>query len=264
MNISEYAQLDGLALAELVRTGAVTAKELGMSMLTAVEQVNPQLNAVIETYAERVAAMSQDDKPTGVLGGVPFLLKDLFVFEAGKRSESSSRLMQGWISSEDTLLTTRFKNSGVNILGRSTTPEFGLSGSTESVLTGATRNPWDVSKMAVGSSGGSAAAVSSGIVPMGHASDAAGSIRIPASCCNLVGLKPSRGRISNAPDAEHAASFSVNSIVSRSVRDTAAMLDALVGAAPGDFTALAPLPRPYLAELTAPETPLRIAFTTDQ
>ncbi|MEM7533984.1 MAG: amidase family protein, partial [Chloroflexota bacterium] len=261
--LSAYTHYDGLGLAELVRNGDVTVKELGAAMLAAVERVNPQINAVIETYAQRVEALSQDHKPEGVFGGVPFLLKDLFMYESGKRSESGSRLMKGWVSKDETLLTTRFKHAGLNILGRTTTPEFGLSGSTESLHTGSTRNPWDLSKMAGGSSGGSAAAVASGIVPMAHASDGAGSIRIPASCCNLVGLKTSRGRISSYPDAEHAYNFAVNFIVSRTVRDTAAMLDAVAGSAPGDLAPIAPPTQPYVNELTATPTLLRIAVTTD-
>ena len=265
MNVAEYAQYDGLGLAELVKKSEVTAKELGKCLLTAVEQVNPQINAVIETYGERVAAMSQDDKPKdGIFAGVPFLLKDLGIMEAGKKSESGSRLGKGWMAREDAWLTKRFKEAGLSLLGRTTTPEFGLSGSTESLLTGKTRNPWDLSKMAGGSSGGAAAAVSSGILPMAHASDGAGSIRIPASCCNLVGLKVSRGRVSRYPRADHAYEFSVDFIVSRSVRDTAAMLDAIGGPAPGDFAIITQPVRPYLQEFTRPQAPLRIAFTTER
>ncbi|MEM7111078.1 MAG: amidase family protein [Chloroflexota bacterium] len=264
MNLAEYAAYDGLGLAELVRKGEVTAKELGELALTAVSRTNPHINAVIETYADRVEAMSQDDQPVGVFGGVPFMLKDLFMADAGRKSESGSRLTQGWVATEDAWLTQRFKAAGLSILGRTTTPEFGLSGSTESILTGATRNPWDLSKMAGGSSGGAAAAVSSGIVPLAHASDGAGSIRIPASCCNLVGLKVSRGRVSSYPDPEMAYNYAVNFIVSRTVRDTAAMLDAVSGAAPGDFTVIAEPKRPFLDELQGKKRSLRIAVTTDQ
>ncbi len=263
MKVSEYANYDGLGLAELIRQKEVTVKEVGEAHLTAVSQINPHINAIIESYAERVESLTQDSPVEGQFGGVPFLLKDLFMNEAGCKSESGSRLSRGMKANSDSFLTQQFKNAGLMLMGRTTTPEFGLSGSTESILTGATRNPWDLSKMAGGSSGGAAAAVSSGIVPMAHASDGAGSIRIPASCCNLVGLKTSRGRTSTAPDPEHPYSFSVNFVVSRTVRDTAVLLDTVHGAAPGDFTVINLPSRPYAEELNATPRPLRIAVTTD-
>ncbi|MEM7346247.1 MAG: amidase, partial [Chloroflexota bacterium] len=264
MNLTEYTQYDGLGLADLIKQGDVTAKELGQLFLAAVEAINPQINAVIETYADRIEAMSQDYKPDGPFAGVPFLLKDLIIAEAGKESASGSRLGQGWIATEDALLTQRFKQAGLTLLGRTTTPEFGLSGSTESLLTGKTRNPWNLDKMAGGSSGGAAAAVSSGLLPMANASDGAGSIRIPASCCNLVGLKVSRGRVSHYPRPEHAYDFGVEFIVSHTVRDSAAMLDAVGGPAPGDFAVIHQPHQPYLTDSETPPQPLRIAFTTAQ
>ena len=192
MDLSEYAQYDAVGLAELVKRKQVTAKELGRLFLIAVEKVNPKINAVIETYAERVEALEDRPLPTGPFAGVPFLLKDLGATENGKRQECGSRLMKGYVADKDSFLTTRFKQAGLTLLGRSATPEFGLAGTTESILTGATRNPWNLEMLAGGSSGGAAASVAAGIIPIAHASDGAGSIRIPASACGLVGLKPSR------------------------------------------------------------------------
>src|SRR5690349_18632028 len=201
MNLTEYASYDGLGLAELVRAGQVSAAELGQLILSAVALVNPRINAVLETYPERVAALARGGQPDGAFAGVPFLLKDIGAGEAGKPQELGSRLARGRVAGSDSFLTEQFRAAGLNILGRTATPEFALSASTESLLTGATRNPWDRRLSAGGSSGGAAASVAAGIVPIAHASDGAGSIRIPASACGLVGLKPSRGRVSSGPDA---------------------------------------------------------------
>ncbi len=174
MKLAEYARYDGLGLAELVRARQISAQELGLLFLAAVEKVNPQINAVIETYPERVAALDPHMAPHGPFAGVPFLLKDIGSAEAGKRQEMGSRLMRGSVAAVDGFLTQRFREAGLTILGRSTTPEFALSASTESVLTGATRNPWSPRLSAGGSSGGSAASVAAGILPLAHASDGAG------------------------------------------------------------------------------------------
>jgi amidase len=263
MNLAEYASYDGLGLAELVRAGQVSAFELGQLLLSAVELVNPQINAVIETYPERVAALDRGARPDGAFAGVPFLLKDIGAGEAGKPQEMGSRLARGRLAAIDSFLTEQFRAAGLTILGRTTTPEFALSASTESLLTGATRNPWDVRRSAGGSSGGAAASVAAGIVPIAHASDGAGSIRIPASACGLVGLKPSRGRVSSGPlAAESLAGMSQEFVVCRTVRDAAAMLDAVARPMAGDPFIIVRQPRSYLLQMGAEVGPLRIAWTS--
>ena len=234
MNLSEYAQYDGLGLAEVIRKRDVTPTEVAELFLQAVAKVNPHINAVIEVYADalELAAQSNLQAP---FGGVPFLRKDLGATEAGRRQELGSRLFKGYVPECDSYLTTRFKKAGLAIMGRSAVPELGISGQTETILQGITRNPWNLERMAGGSSGGAAASVAAGIVPLAHAGDGGGSIRIPASCCGLVGLNPSRGRISAGPNRQDPMfGLAREFIVSRSVRDTAAMLDAVCGAAPGD------------------------------
>ena len=261
MNLAEYCNYDGLDLAKLVKNGDVSVQELAALALKAAERVNPHINAIIETYDDAPNATVND----GPFSGVPFLRKDLFVEEAGRLNENGSRLWKGYRSEADSWLTTQFRQSGVNIIGRTTTPEMGLSGSTESLHTGKTRNPYNLELMAGGSSGGSAASVAAGVVPLAHASDGAGSIRIPASACNLVGLKPSRGRVNAAPaSGVQPYDFAVNFVVSRSVRDSAAMLDALQGSEPGAYVEIVQPERPYLQELDQPLAPLRVAFTHAQ
>ncbi len=262
MNLAEYAAYDGLGLAELVRQRQVTAKALGRLMLAAVELVNPQINAVIQAYAERVEAMADDYLPPGPFAGVPFLLKDLGAGEKGAIQEAGSRLWRGRVLRYDGFLTERFRAAGLSLLGRTTTPEQGLSSTTESVLAGATRSPWNLETRAGGSSGGAAASVAAGITPIAHASDGAGSIRIPAAGCGLVGLKPSRGRVSLGPGAsDPLLGMVVEFAVSRTVRDTAALLDAVSQPAPGDPYIILQPQRPYRQEVGAPTGKLRIAWT---
>lgn len=262
MNLAEYAQYDGLGLAELVRRREVTAKELGRLMVAAVEKINPSINAVIQTYADRVEAMQDDEVPGGPFAGVPFLLKDLGSGEKGAVQEAGSRLCRGRVLKRDAFLIERFRAAGLRLLGRTTTPEHGLSSTTESVLTGATRSPWNLSTRAGGSSGGAAASVAAGIVPLAHASDGAGSIRIPAAVCGVVGLKPSRGRVSLGPGVnDPLMGMVVEFAVSRTVRDTAALLDAVSKPAPGDPFIIVQPRRPYRQEVGAPTGKLRIAWT---
>lgn len=262
MNLAEYATYDGLGLAELVKRREVTAKELGRLMVAAVEKVNPQINAVIQTYADRVEAMAEDQTPTGPFAGVPFLLKDIGSGEKGAVQEAGSRLWQGRILKYDAFLIERFRAAGLRLLGRTTTPEMALSSSTESILTGATGNPWNPVTRAGGSSGGAAASVAAGIVPLAHASDTAGSIRIPAATCGLVGLKPSRGRVSQGPGmGESTMGMDGHFAINRTVRDTAALLDAVSQPAPGDPFIIVQPQRPYLQEVDAPTGRLEIAWT---
>lgn len=264
MKLAEYAHYDGLGLADLVQQRAVTAKELAEVALTAVAKVNPSINAVLSTYADRVADMSQDYQPVGPFAGVPFLLKDFGAAEDGQIQEMGSRLLQGRRHQGETFLAGRFKAAGLTMLGRTTTPEFALSLSTESLLAGPTHNPWRLGRLAGGSSGGAAASVAAGITPVAHASDGAGSIRIPASASGVVGLKPSRGRISLGPQlAESLMGMGVEFAVSRTVRDTAALLDAVAGPLPGDPVVITQPTRPYRQEVGAPLERLRIAWTTE-
>jgi amidase len=262
MNLAEYASYDGLGLAELVRARQISAKELGLLFLAAVDKLNPQINSVIETYAERVAALDPLLAPQGIFAGVPFMLKDIGSGEAGRRQEMGSRLTRGAIADHDRFLTQRFRAAGLTILGRTTTPEFALSASTESLLTGATRNPWNPELLAGGSSGGAAASVAAGMLPLAHASDGAGSIRIPASACGLVGLKPSRGRVSCGPlMAESLAGMSQEFVLCRTVRDAAAMLDAVAGPMVGDPFVIEQPAQPYLQDIGRSLGQLRIAWT---
>lgn len=232
MNLTDYAQHDGLGLAQLVRDKQVSAAELAQTGLRAIAALNPALNAVIETYdnASEVCAAAPADL-TAPFTGVPFLLKDIGSHDAGVTFELGSRLAQGLkappVASE---LVNRFRASGVTVLGRTNIPELGSSCSTEPLLYGPTRNPWNVERSPGGSSGGAAAAVASGMVPIAHANDAGGSIRWPAACCGLFGLKPSRNLNPVGPDAAQALNgLAAEHIVSRSVRDTAAMLDVTAG-----------------------------------
>ncbi len=193
MNLADYPSCDGVALADLVRRREVSPKELAHLFVEAVEKVNPGINAIIEVYSDRIEELDDRAISTSTVpfAGVPFLMKDIGAGENGRHQESGSRLMKGNVADKDSFLTALFKKAGLILLGRTTTPEFALGVSTESELMGATRNPWNMETMAGGSSGGSAASVAAGIVPMAHGSDNGGSIRIPASACGLVGLKPS-------------------------------------------------------------------------
>ncbi len=264
MNLTEYAGYDGLGLAELIRKREVTAQEVAESALAGVHKINPKINAIIETYEDRVEKAGKLPAPDSLFSGVPIFLKDLGATEAGKRQEMGSRLAKGYVAATDSYLTIRFKEAGTIILGRAATPELGFAATTESVLTGATRNPWDLKLIAGGSSGGSAAAVAAGILPAAHASDGGGSIRIPAACCGVVGLKPSRGRVTCGPDAdERLFGLAQEFVVSRTVRDTAAMLDAVCKPAPGDPYVIMRPRQPYLKEVGAPTGTLRIAFAAE-
>lgn len=262
MTIEEYTQCDGLALGELVRTGNVTATELAQLAYQAYTSTNPHINAVVEFFMDKLDTLKNRAPTNGPFEGVPFMLKDYGASEAGRRQEIGSRLLEGHVSKSTSYLAVCFQQAGLINLGRTATPEYTLSLSTESALNGATRNPWNPARLAGGSSGGAAAAVAAGVMPCAHATDAAGSIRIPASACGLVGLKPSRGRVSAAPHAsESVYGMSQEFIVSRSVRDSAVMLDLVSTPAPGDPFVIRQPDRPYSMEPGAPTGPLRIAWS---
>jgi Asp-tRNA(Asn)/Glu-tRNA(Gln) amidotransferase A subunit family amidase len=260
---TEYADYDGLGLAELVRARQVAPEEVLEAAIGRIEALNPALNAVVtRVYDEaRLAARRHDrDAP---LAGVPFLLKDLGAAQAGVPLSAGSRFFKHAVVPVDAETVVRHKRAGLMILGRTNTPEFGLSATTEPVAFGPTRNPYDLARTPGGSSGGSAAAVAVRMVPIAHASDGGGSIRIPASCCGLFGLKVTRNRNTYAPYAgEGLAGCSVEHVVSRSVRDSAAVLDATAGPGIGDPYFATPPARPFIEEVGAAPGRLRIAFTT--
>jgi len=264
MRLDEYTQYDAIGLGELVRAGEVSPSELATACLQAVEHINPALNAVIETFPERAESPGHRPSTHAPFAGVPFLIKDIGATERGTRCEFGSRLAAGYVAPADSDLTRQWRAAGLIILGRTPIPELGFSCTTESVLYGPTRNPWDTTRMTGGSSGGAAAAVASGIVPIAHANDAGGSIRNPSSCCGLVGLKPSRGRTTAGPAAaDMQCGLAIEHAVSRTLRDSAALLDATQGRGVGDpYTIDAPS-RPYREELDAEPGRLRIAFTTE-
>jgi amidase len=262
MKLHEYANRDGIALAAALRQGEVTAHEIIEAARAACAAVNPTLNAVVEFYAE--VAESDGAPATGALAGVPLLRKDLGAAEAGRLQECGSRLLLGHRPVRNSTYVTLCRNAGLRFVGRSTTPEFAISSATESVLAGITRNPWNPERMAGGSSGGAAAAVAAGIVPIAHASDGGGSIRIPAAACGIVGLKPSRGRVSQGPEgADALLGLAGEFVVTRSIRDAAAMLDVLSPPQPGDPFILWNPGRPYAALAAERGKRLRIAITTE-
>ena len=237
MKVADYTEFDALGLADLIRGGEISQREVAEAALNAVAQVNPRINAVIETWTdEKVTAQGN-----AIFFGVPFLIKDVGIAMAGRRGEVGSRLASGYTSATDSTLMKQFRQAGFLTIGRTATPEFAISTTTEPVANGPTRNPWDLSRSAGGSSGGSGAAVAAGTVPIAHGTDASGSIRVPASNNGLVGLKPTRGRVSNGPFVDEIWSgLGVQFGLSRSVRDSAALLDVAAGHAFGEpyYTAL--------------------------
>jgi amidase len=256
VRLSEYIEYDATGLANLVRTHEVSAPELASLARSAYDQVNAHLNAVIEFYADAETAPGIDGGP---FLGVPFLRKDLGAAEAGRLQERGSRLFKGHRATGDSYYFRRARQAGLRTVGRTATPEFGASGMTETILNGITRNPWDLERSTGGSSGGAAAAVAAGITPIAHGSDGAGSIRNPAAWCGLVGLNPSRGRISGGPDGQDPwFGLAREFVLCRTVRDMAAALDSFSGPHPGDpFTIVQPS-RPYIEELSQPTGALRV------
>jgi len=260
--IEEYTRHDGLGLAALVRSGAVSATELLATALARIDAHNPALNAVIRRRDEKVRAEAKQVDPAAPFAGVPFLVKDLIATLAGEPTAGGNRLLAGLTMPRDSELVRRFRAAGVLIAGRTNTPEFGLTPYTEPELFGPTLNPWSPLHSPGGSSGGSAAAVAAGMVPLASGGDGGGSIRIPASCCGLFGLKPSRGTTPTGPEfGELWHGFAIEHVLSRSVRDSAAMLDATAGADPGAPYAAPAQARPFLDEVSTEPGRLRIAFT---
>ncbi|HXA37662.1 MAG TPA: amidase family protein [Phenylobacterium sp.] len=260
----DYSDYDGLGLAELVAKRAVTPLELVEAAIERIERHNPVLNAVVYKGYDDARAWARGDLPDGPFKGVPFLIKDLPLPVAGWPRSFGSRFAKGLIDDEDCGLTRRYRASGVVLVGKTNTPEYGITGTTESAALGPCRNPFNPNHIAGGSSGGAASAVAAGIVPLAHASDGLGSIRIPAACCGLVGLKVTRDRVPNLPDGyDYALGNVVDHVVSRTVRDSAAMLDATDHPEPGSPYPSPPKARPYLEEVEASPGRLRIAWSSE-
>jgi len=261
VDLDTYRAQDALGLAELVRTGAVTPDELLDAALAMVDAVNPSCNAVVTRFEGDARRAIRDGLPDGPFRGVPFIIKDLWTRVAGVVTTNGSRLFADDVAPADSEIVRRYRAAGLVLFAKSNTPELGLNASTESVLLGPARNPWDPTRSTGGSSGGAAAAVAAGIVPMAHATDGGGSIRIPASCCGLFGLKPSRGRITLGPErSEGWAGMSAQHVVSRTVRDSAAALDATAGTMSGDPYTAPPAPAAYLEESAVDPPPLRVGW----
>ncbi len=254
--------LDATAQAELVRSGQASPAELVAECLQRIEALDPQLNAFVTVCYEEAEVLAAGELPDGPFRGVPIAIKDL-TETAGVRTTFSSRAFADYVPQRDPATVRRIREAGFVIVGKTNTPEFGVTAVTESDLNGVCRNPWDLSRTPGGSSGGAAAAVASGMIPLGHGSDGGGSIRIPAACCGLFGLKPSRGRISRAPYGNALAGLSTDGAITWSVRDAAAFLDVLAGYEPGDPLWAPPPERPFLEEVGADPGRLRIAFTTE-
>jgi len=255
---------DSLAIADAIRTRQVSVEEVVRDAIARIEKLNPQLHAVIHPMfeqAQRQAAAPLADA-TAPFAGVPFLIKDLLTSYAGEPMASGSALYAGWRPSHDSELMRRYRKAGVIVVGKTNTPEFGLTPFTEPKAVGISRNPWNVGRTTGGSSGGSAAAVASGMVTMAGGGDGGGSIRIPASCCGIFGFKPTRGRVPTGPDEGEIWGGAVTEgVLTRSVRDSAAMLDAIHGADAGAPYAAPPRARPFLDEVTTEPGRLRVAFT---
>ena len=264
ISFTDYTRHDGLGLAALVRSGQVSADELLETAFARIEAHNPALNAVIRTRQAQARAEAARIDFEAPFAGVPFLLKDLIASLAGEPTAGGNAMLATLRMPRDSELVRRYRAAGVQIAGRTNTPEFGLTPYTEPVLFGPTHNPWSLAHSPGGSSGGSAAAVAAGMVPLASGGDGGGSIRIPASCCGLFGLKPSRGLTPTGPAfGELWHGFAIEHVLSRSVRDSAAMLDASAGTDPGAPYA-APMPqRPFLDEVGTEPGRLRVAFTRE-
>jgi amidase len=259
--VADLASMDATAQAELVRSGEASPSELVEAAIARVEQLNPELNAVIhELFEEGRAEAESPDLPDGPFKGVPFLFKDLGAAYAGQPLHLGMRALKeaGFRAPVDSYLAERFRAAGFVVIGKTNVPELGILPTTEPVAYGPTRNPWNTDHTPGGSSGGSGAAVASGMVPAAHANDGGGSIRIPASINGLVGLKPTRQRISEGPlIGDNMGGLTVELALTHTVRDTAAILDAVQGSAPGD-PYVAPAPSgPYMDEIGV-EPKLRI------
>ncbi|VVS91523.1 amidase [Desulfoluna spongiiphila] len=260
--LNEYTRFDALGLAELVRKGDVHPRELLESAISRTEQMNPDLNAIIYTFFDRARSMASGPLPEGPFTGVPFLLKDLMDSYAGEPLCKGSRGIRA-VPEENSELVNRFVSAGVVPFGKTNTPEFGLTITTEPKSSGPAHNPWGRGISTGGSSGGSAAAVAAGIVPMASANDGGGSIRFPSACCGVFGLKPSRGLNPMGPESGEGWDGAVaGHVITRSVRDSAAMLDITAGPEVGAPYRVSRGHGTYLDACGTDPAPLRIAFSS--
>jgi amidase len=268
MTMEDFGAYDAVGLAELVRRRAVSATELVDTAIARAERVNERLNAIVTPLYDRAraeAAALDETVTTEVAApfrGVPFLLKDLYAPLAGAPMAAGSKLLKDFRAPHDSTLVARFRAAGLIVFGKTATPELGITPYTEPALHGPTHNPWDLALTPGGSSGGSAAAVAAGIVPAAHGNDGGGSLRIPASCCGLFGLKPTRGRTPVGPDLTHLwHGYAIDHVLTRSVRDSAAMLDAIAGPEPTSPYWAPPAARPFSTEVGTAPRRLRIALS---
>lgn len=260
----DFHEYDAIGLAELIRTKQITSLELVDEVIDRIERVNMTLNGVTIKMYDHARELAKGDVGIGPLAGVPFLLKDFLAEYAGIEYSASSRFVDGFVPDKDTELVKRFKKAGFITVAKTNLPEFAIGATTEPEFRGATRNPWDTTRVPGGSSGGAGAMVAAGVVPVAHGNDAGGSIRIPAAACGTVGLKPTRGRNPLGPYyGELFSGFVAEHVLTRTVRDTAAVLDATAGSDVGDWYPAPPQTRPYLGEVGIPPGKLRIAFSTE-
>jgi len=263
MSFSEYGACDALGLAQLIAKKKISAREAMDEAIGRAERLNPKLNAIVYKAYDEARAAAKGKQGKGLFAGVPFVLKDMRANVMGWPNRSGSRFVPATPSSFESTLVTRFKEAGLIPFGKTNVPEFGILPTTECKLYGPARNPWDLAHSTGGSSGGSAAAVAAGIVPIAHATDGGGSIRIPASACGLVGLKVSRGRLTQGPGtADATGGLSVDGVVTKSVRDTAAALDATCGLNYGDPYFAPPPEGSYLKGIKRKPKRLRVAVST--
>ena len=263
MNWDEWAASDAVGLAELVQKGQLAPAELARQVAQGVARLNPALSAVVEVFEDAVAdPVENGTRLDGAFAGVPYLMKDLGPTLGGRLQEMGSLFMRGNRAQADSFLTAQIRRAGLNIIGRTTTPEFGVCSSAENPAVYVTRNPWDTDYTTCGSSAGSGAMVAAGVIPMSHGSDGGGSIRIPAGVNGVIGLKPSRGVFSIAPALSDLTGLvSSQGCLSRSVRDTAAFVDHCRGGAPGEFMPFWSPPEPYSQLIKRDPKRLRIALS---
>ena len=263
MGIADFSDFDGVGLADLVRKKEATPLELVDAAIERIERHNGALNAIVYSAFDEARATAKTNLPDGPFRGVPLLIKDLGCPVKGWPRTEGSRYCKDDVDAEDGLLTARYRDAGFVLLGKTNTPEFGITGTTESALLGPCRNPWNTDHIAGGSSGGAASAVAAGMVPIAHASDGLGSIRIPAACCGLFGLKITRDRNPNGPNTDRVIGLSVDHVVTRSVRDSAAVLDATGYPEPQSPYAYPPKDRPFSMEVGAKPGKLKIAYSIE-
>ena len=259
MGFEQYSSYDALGLADLVRRREVSPQELAECALQAIERVNPDVNCVVQTLPDYAKRQIKNGIPQGPFHGVPFLVKEFGMHFKGMTTSAGSRLAKGVSFDDDTELMTRMKNAGLVTVGTTTTPEMAFNANTESLVYGSTCNPWNLNHSVGGSSGGAGAAVASGIVPMAHANDGGGSIRIPAACNGVVGMKPSRGRTPTGPGSGiFLWGLAIEFVETRTVRDSAALLDAVAGPDDGYFYHAEPPKESFLSAAMRPPSGLRI------